>query len=163
MIAVVEFAAWVLVAACERALSGPWRGATEQVVAVLPPLPAEPAPPVAEVAAAPVEAPPPEPVPAEPVAPPPPPAAEPAQEAPPRPPLPVSTQPPPAPPARSADGIRWNVWTLEQLVQERAPENEELGFLIVYLRDFADSDGLLPAGFDALVRESFGELLPRAE
>ena len=32
-------------------------------------------------------------------------------------------------------------------------------FLLVYLRDFASPDGLLPLDFDALVRESFGELV----
>jgi hypothetical protein len=44
-------------------------------------------------------------------------------------------------------------------VQDRAPENEELVSLLVYLRDFADAKGLLPVGFDALVREAFSELL----
>ena len=35
----------------------------------------------------------------------------------------------------------------------------EWGYLVVYLRDFARPDGTLPTAFDALVRESFGELL----
>jgi hypothetical protein len=29
----------------------------------------------------------------------------------------------------------------------------------MYLRDFADADGELPIDFDALVRDSFGELV----
>jgi hypothetical protein len=43
--------------------------------------------------------------------------------------------------------------------RERASDNEELHYLLVYLREFANPDGQLPADFDALVRESFGELL----
>src|SRR5438105_1616989 len=60
------------------------------------------------------------------------------------------------------EGTKWSMWALEQVVRERAPDDEELGFLVVYLRDFAGADGLLPAGFDSLVRESFGELLADA-
>jgi len=160
MIAVVEFAAWLLVAACERALTGPWAGPVERGAVTQPPPPPEPvsAPTVEPL---PVDL----PVPVEPepepvaVAPSPPQPHEQAQESPARPSLPVMAQLPPA----TGDSTRWNVWRLEQVVQERAPENEELEFLIVYLRDFADADGLLPPGFDALVRESFGDLLPRAE
>jgi hypothetical protein len=36
---------------------------------------------------------------------------------------------------------------------------EELGFLLVHLREFANPDGVLPVEFDELVRESFGDLL----
>ena len=32
-------------------------------------------------------------------------------------------------------------------------------FLLMYLREFADADGLLPIDFDGLVRDSFGELV----
>jgi hypothetical protein len=57
----------------------------------------------------------------------------------------------------------WNVWELERLTRERTGadplRDEEWGFLLVYLRDFASPDGVLPTDFDALVRESFGELL----
>jgi hypothetical protein len=63
----------------------------------------------------------------------------------------------PAPPTR---GTQWNVWTLEEVVRENAPDNDELVYLTVSLRDFADANGLLPPGFDPLVRESFGALLP---
>lgn len=150
MIAIVEFAAWVLVAVCERSLSGPWtssavHAATSELPAtaeiVVPPPPDEQAR---------VEAPPAQ---REPEAPPP--RVEPPA-------LPASTQPGPARNA-SAASMRWNVFRLEQLVQEQAPANDELAFLIVYLRDFADTDGLLPVGFDSLVRESFGPLLPATQ
>ena len=79
--------------------------------------------------------------------------------------------PPPArrrvmrPPPRPAGGrqvertpVRWNVWSLERVAREH-PESEELGFLVLSLREFADSAGQLPADFDPLVRESFGDLL----
>ncbi len=57
----------------------------------------------------------------------------------------------------------WNVWELERLTRERAgadpARDEEWSFLLVYLRDFASPDGLLPLDFDDLVRESFAELV----
>ena len=57
----------------------------------------------------------------------------------------------------------WNVWELERLTRERSGEDRdrdaEWGYLVVYLRGFARPDGALPTEFDALVRESFGELL----
>ena len=37
--------------------------------------------------------------------------------------------------------------------------DEERQFLLMYLREFADSDGMLPIDFDNLVRDSFGELV----
>jgi hypothetical protein len=59
----------------------------------------------------------------------------------------------------SSDHVRWNVWSLERLARDH-PNAEELGFLVLSLREFADSSGTLPADFDPLVRESFGDLLP---
>ncbi len=57
----------------------------------------------------------------------------------------------------------WNLWELERLVRESAGEDplrdEERAYLLVYLREFAATDGALPVDFDALVRESFGELV----
>jgi hypothetical protein len=53
----------------------------------------------------------------------------------------------------------WNVWNLERVVRERASTNDELNFLLLYLRDYANPAGMLPPDFDALVRESFGDLL----
>jgi hypothetical protein len=57
----------------------------------------------------------------------------------------------------------WNLWDLERAVRERAEpdaeRDEERAYLLIYLRDFAGPDGLLPATFDRLVRDSFGDLL----
>ncbi|MHB8468188.1 MAG: hypothetical protein ACYDCH_00290 [Gaiellaceae bacterium] len=57
----------------------------------------------------------------------------------------------------------WNLWELERLAREHAGSDtvrdEERTFLLMYLRDFAGPDGLLPLDFDALVRDSFGELV----
>lgn len=58
---------------------------------------------------------------------------------------------------------RWNLWELERLSREDtggdAAGDEERTFLLIYLRDFAEPDGLLPVDFDGLVRESFGALV----
>lgn len=60
----------------------------------------------------------------------------------------------------------WNLWELERLVRSRAGDDplrdEEWGYLLVYLRDFASPEGVLSEDFDALVRESFGDLLEAA-
>ena len=57
----------------------------------------------------------------------------------------------------------WNLWELERLTRERSGDDRdhaaEWGYLVVYLREFARPDGTLGTEFDALVRESFGELL----
>jgi hypothetical protein len=58
---------------------------------------------------------------------------------------------------------QWNLWDLERLTRERAggdvAQDEERQFLLMYLREFADTRGLLPVDFDSLVRDSFGELV----
>lgn len=58
---------------------------------------------------------------------------------------------------------QWNVWDLERLAREHAGgdpiADEERTFLLMYLRDFAGPDGLLPVDFDDLVRQSFGALV----
>jgi len=58
---------------------------------------------------------------------------------------------------------QWNVSDLEELAREHAGgdpvADEERTFLLMYLRDFAGPDGLLPADFDELVRQSFGGLV----
>jgi hypothetical protein len=58
---------------------------------------------------------------------------------------------------------RWNVWDLERLTREQAGDDlerdEERTFLLMYLREFAGPDGLLPVDFDGLVRDSFGDLV----
>lgn len=65
--------------------------------------------------------------------------------------------------ARIGGPRQWNVWDLERIAQEHAGRDpgadEERMFLLRYLRDFAGADGLLPADFDDLVRQSFGELV----
>ena len=70
-------------------------------------------------------------------------------------------RPPPRPAGRrqlERTPVRWNVWSLERVAREH-PESEELGYLVLSLREFADAAGQLPADFDLLVRESFGDLL----
>jgi hypothetical protein len=58
---------------------------------------------------------------------------------------------------------QWNLWELERVVRERSPGNairdEERSFLLMYMRDFADADGVLPTSFDGIVREAFGDVL----
>ena len=79
---------------------------------------------------------------------PPPPAAEPE---------PVVRLPTPAKPRE------WNLWELERVTRQAAgadaARDEERSFLLMYLREFADPDGLLPVSFDPLVRETFGDVL----
>jgi hypothetical protein len=94
----------------------------------------------------------------EPAAAPPEPEPEPEREPEPEPaPAAVATLPPPAVPRE------WNLWELERIARDEGTEDavrgEELGFLLVHLREFATPDGLLPVEFDELVRESFGDLV----
>jgi len=110
----------------------------------------------------------------------PPPAPEPAPPAPdPQPPTPDPT--PPAPERRSVPAPEpaadlepeppvariplngapreWNVWELERLARDGEARDEELTFLLIELRQFANADGKLSVSFDPVIRESFGELL----
>ncbi|MFL5952309.1 MAG: hypothetical protein ACJ74M_11960 [Gaiellaceae bacterium] len=61
------------------------------------------------------------------------------------------------------DPREWNLWELERASRENATDdvakNEERAYLLMYLREFAGPDGTLPADFDGLVRDAFGELL----
>ncbi|HEV7133757.1 MAG TPA: hypothetical protein VGN27_08535 [Gaiellaceae bacterium] len=91
---------------------------------------------------------------------------EPAPEPTPPPPPPAAPEPVPTsvvPIGVSASPRQWNLWDLERLTRESSgPDpvaDEERQFLLLYLREFADSDGLLPIDFDGLVRDSFGELV----
>ena len=118
-----------------------------------------------------------------------PPAPEPAPPAPaPQPPTPEPGEPPPqlrsVPPAEpepepeaaqeqpepvvrlpldGAEPREWNIWELDRLAHEaegRDPvHDEELVFLLLQLRQFANADGQLPLDFDPVVRQSFGELI----
>jgi hypothetical protein len=85
-------------------------------------------------------------------------------------PAPVAVAPEPAPEASTVVPIgvgagprQWNLWDLERLTREQGgsdvAQDEERQFLLMYLREFADSAGLLPLDFDGLVRDSFGELV----
>jgi hypothetical protein len=76
--------------------------------------------------------------------------------------------PAPEPPTVVPIGVgagprQWNLWDLERLTREHSgsdvAQDEERQFLLMYLREFADSAGLLPLDFDGLVRDSFGELV----
>jgi hypothetical protein len=65
------------------------------------------------------------------------------------------------------DGPReWNLWELERVAREHVTadvaRNEERAYLLMYLREFAGPDGNLPADFDGLVRDAFGDLLRTA-
>src|SRR5712691_7795368 len=57
----------------------------------------------------------------------------------------------------------WNLWELERAARDTAgadpQRGEERNYILMYLREFATSNGVLPVDFDSLVRESFGDLL----
>lgn len=62
------------------------------------------------------------------------------------------------------DGPReWNLWELERAARDHATDdvvrNEERSYLLMYLREFAGPDGVLPTDFDGLVRDAFGDML----
>jgi hypothetical protein len=128
----------------------------------------EPAP---ELEPAPAPEPEPAPAPAPPVTPEPEPAhvrvlrPAPALEPDPAPePLPAAAEPETVVPIGVGAGPReWNLWDLEKLVRAHAgrdeARDEERSFLLMYLRDFAGPDGMLPIDFDGLVRDSFGDLV----
>src|SRR5581483_94511 len=75
----------------------------------------------------------------------------------------VAPVPMPAAVIRIGGPRQWNVWDLERVAREHAGgdpvADEERTFLLTYLRDFAGANGLLPADFDDLVRQSFGGLV----
>jgi len=89
-----------------------------------------------------------------------------ARPAPPPPPEPVPAPPPePELPPAARGPRQWKMSDLEQLVREHSGRDpvadEQRTFLLLYLRDFAGPDGLLPVDFDDLVRQSFGGLITR--
>ena len=64
----------------------------------------------------------------------------------------------------ASEGPReWNLWELERAARDHATDdvvrNEERSYLLMYLREFAGPDGILPADFDGLVRDAFGDVL----
>lgn len=60
----------------------------------------------------------------------------------------------------------WNLWDLERIARDTSgsdvARDEERSYLLMYLRDFANADGMLPADFDSVIRESFGDVLDAA-
>jgi hypothetical protein len=92
------------------------------------------------------------------VPPPPPEEPEPEPEAQPEP------EPAPVTFIGANDGPReWNLWELERAARDNASDdlarNEERSYLLMYLREFAGPDGILPSDFDGLVRDAFGDVL----
>jgi hypothetical protein len=87
-------------------------------------------------------------------------AAEPEQDG-----APMPPEAPVLPFRPRSDGAprEWNVWELERIAQERlgqdAARDEELAFLLLELRQFANADGQLPVDFDPIVRDAFGDSL----
>lgn len=57
----------------------------------------------------------------------------------------------------------WNLWELERAAKDHADDDvarvEERAYLLMYLREFAGPDGVLPSDFDGLVRDAFGDVL----
>jgi hypothetical protein len=66
-------------------------------------------------------------------------------------------------PARDAGPREWNLWELERAAREHGggdvARDEERSYLLMYLREFAGPDGMLPSDFDGLVRDAFGDVL----
>jgi hypothetical protein len=96
-------------------------------------------------------------------------AAPPPPPEPPAPAAPREPQDAPVVPlwARSSQPREWNLWDLERIARaqtRRDPERfEEMSYLFLHLRRFANADGVLPAEFDGLVRDAFGGLLEPAQ
>jgi hypothetical protein len=142
----VVAAAWIVVALVEMAL---WL----RHAAVRSPAP-EPEPPAPQPV---VVRPEPVPTPQPPLIAAPPPPPEPEREPEPEPEPTVAYLSP-------SDAPReWNLWDLERLTRDHASDdvarNEERAYLLMYLREFAGPDGTLPADFDGLVRDAFGDLV----
>jgi hypothetical protein len=167
IIAVVG-AAWLIVAGVEIAVWARHAVAREQLPAIEPPQAPVPVPqtpaitrpePRVEPRPAPVPEPRPEPprIVAVPPPPPPPPEPEPEPEPAPEPARVVALTP-------ANEGPReWNLWELERVARDHASgdiaRDEERSYLLMYLREFAGPDGVLPADFDGLVRDAFGDVL----
>jgi hypothetical protein len=75
----------------------------------------------------------------------------------------VEPTPPEPEPITSVVPREWNLWELERAVRaaDDQERHEEWSALFIHLREFANADGDLPVEFDALVRESFGDVLER--
>jgi outer membrane biosynthesis protein TonB len=66
-------------------------------------------------------------------------------------------------PQRDGGPREWNVWDLERIAREMegrdGERDQELAYLLLELRQFANADGLLPPSFDPVIREAFGQQL----
>jgi hypothetical protein len=85
---------------------------------------------------------------------------EPKAAPPPPPPPPPEPEPEPEP-AVQGPPREWNLWELQRAARD-APDDarqEEWTALLIHLREFANADGDLPIEFDALVRESFADVV----
>ena len=137
VVAMVELGLWARGAKGKGRSLAPEMSDPMPVVSVVPEPPPIPAPPLIAAAPPPPE-PEPEPEPEEP---------EPALAY-----LPVNNEP-----------REWNLWELGRASRDHASDdvarNEERAYLLMYLREFAGPDGMLPADFDGLVRDAFGDLL----
>lgn len=76
----------------------------------------------------------------------------------------ASPAPAPAPAAPEREGhARWSLHELERVAAAEADESvervEELHAYLHSLREYADYEGNLPAGFDALIEDVFGDAL----
>ena len=177
-IILLVFAAWLLVAAVEVsiALVRRRRGAGADEAYVVIGAEPEPAPPP-DLEPGPTPEPEPEPEPDSP------PVPEPSpEESTPTPPhvaivpLPAAApEPEPEPElepevvsivSRVAVPREWNIWELERIARDQGGDDvgrdEARAYLLMYLREFANADGNLPSDFDAVVRESFGDVLDAA-
>ena len=69
-------------------------------------------------------------------------------------------------PSPDASPREWNLWELERVARDHSEDDvaraEERSYLLMYLREFAGPDGVLPADFDGLVRDAFGDVLHSA-
>jgi hypothetical protein len=67
----------------------------------------------------------------------------------------------PEPVVVAAEPREWNIWELQRAVRDAddPAHQEEWSALLIHLREFANADGNLPVEFDALVRESFADVL----
>ncbi len=78
-------------------------------------------------------------------------------------PKPATPEREPEPAAAAVVPREWNLWELERVARDHTTgdlaTNEERSYLLMYLREFAGSDGTLPTDFDGLVRDAFGDLL----
>jgi hypothetical protein len=74
-------------------------------------------------------------------------------------PEPVAVEPEPEPEPEPTAEQAWNLWQIDRALRDSGAVTEEQEFLLMYLRDYAGPDGSLPVDFDALVRESFGDVL----